>query len=328
MTRLHNPHHHVIDRPPVHAQRAAVGGLTPAEAGHDPRRLEAFADDFFASLPAPISPPAGSAICVGCCWTAGARRWSRWPSGWARCTIKPCITSSWPARRAGGAHQRLARVLADALVPVAWVLDDPGVPKDGPCSVASASPCGSCLASCRFCLPFGWRWFELQPSGVAVAASDVTTTVPPLESPIGDSRERSRSSAAAGARWCSAAGGCLTALGQVDGRVGGEGETISPPTASSVKVSTAAMLTLQRSSSSVVADDGWRRLVGTPPAADGVYPVGAGAEGSFCQRPNSFPSVSLQTVNQPMPGTGPGSFAWPPSSLTRAAPVLMSSTSK
>jgi hypothetical protein len=66
----------------------------------------------------------------------------------------------------------------------------------------------------------------------------------------------------------------------------------------------------------------------TPPAAAAVYPVGAGADGSFCHRPNSFPWGSLQVANQPMPGTEPGSFASPPSSLTRAAPALMSSTSK
>src|SRR6266516_3227253 len=59
-----------------------------------------------------------------------------------------------------------------------------------------------------------------------------------------------------------------------------------------------------------------------------VYPVGAGADGSVCQRPKSFPSVSLQTANQPMSGTGRGSFASPPSSFTRAAPALMSSTAK
>jgi hypothetical protein len=64
----------------------------------------------------------------------------------------------------------------------------------------------------------------------------------------------------------------------------------------------------------------------TPPAADDVYPVGSGAVGSFCHRPNSFPWGSLQVANQPMPGTGPGSFASPPSSFTRTAPALMSST--
>ena len=52
------------------------------------------------------------------------------------------------------------------------------------------------------------------------------------------------------------------------------------------------------------------------------------ADGSVCQRPKSFPSVSLQIANQPMLGTGIASLASPPSSLTREAPALMSSTSK
>ncbi len=47
----------------------------------------------------------------------------------------------------------------------------------------------------------------------------------------------------------------------------------------------------------VAAQDSGGAFLGTPPAADEVYPVGAGAEGSFCQRPNSFPSVSLQIAN-------------------------------
>src|SRR5262249_5238095 len=58
------------------------------------------------------------------------------------------------------------------------------------------------------------------------------------------------------------------------------------------------------------------------------YPAGAGADGSFCQRPNSFPCGSLAVTNQPMPGTGAGWSTSPPSSLTRAAPALMSSTAK
>jgi predicted 3-demethylubiquinone-9 3-methyltransferase (glyoxalase superfamily) len=67
---------------------------------------------------------------------------------------------------------------------------------------------------------------------------------------------------------------------------------------------------------------------GAPRAAGGCYPAGAEADGSCCQRPNSFPCGSLQVTNQPMPGTGIGSSASPPSSFTRAAPALISSTSK
>ena len=54
----------------------------------------------------------------------------------------------------------------------------------------------------------------------------------------------------------------------------------------------------------------------------------SGAEGSVCQRPKSFPLGSVHVANQPMLGTGIGSFAEPPSSFTFAAPALMSSTVK
>ena len=50
-----------------------------------------------------------------------------------------------------------------------------------------------------------------------------------------------------------------------------------------------------------------------------VYCCGGGADVSVCQSPNSLPCGSLQAENQPMPGTGIGSPASPPSSLTRAA---------
>src|SRR4029453_11408229 len=62
-----------------------------------------------------------------------------------------------------------------------------------------------------------------------------------------------------------------------------------------------------------------------PPAADEVYSVGAGADGSFCHRPNSLPWGSLQVANQPMLGTGAGSFASPPSSFPPPARALVSS---
>jgi len=70
----------------------------------------------------------------------------------------------------------------------------------------------------------------------------------------------------------------------------------------------------------------WRSPLQLEPAIG--YAVGMAADSSFCQSPNSFPSVSLQIENQPMPGTGMASPASPPSSLTRAAPALTSSTSK
>src|SRR5260370_32817380 len=56
-----------------------------------------------------------------------------------------------------------------------------------------------------------------------------------------------------------------------------------------------------------------------------VYRAGAGADGSVCQSLNSFPCGSLQVENQPMAGTGIGSFASPPSSFTHAPPALISS---
>ena len=52
------------------------------------------------------------------------------------------------------------------------------------------------------------------------------------------------------------------------------------------------------------------------------------ALGSDCQRPKSFPCVSLQVANQPIPGTGMPSLDSPPRSRTRAAAAPMSSTSK
>ena len=51
-----------------------------------------------------------------------------------------------------------------------------------------------------------------------------------------------------------------------------------------------------------------------------LYASGIDALGSVCQSPNSFPSGSLHTENQPMPGTGVASPASPPSSPTRAGP--------
>src|SRR4029450_1264375 len=65
-----------------------------------------------------------------------------------------------------------------------------------------------------------------------------------------------------------------------------------------------------------------------PARTDSGYASGFGAFGSVCQRPNLLPSGSGQGGTQPIDGTGIGSPASPPSSLTRAAPVLMSSTSK
>ena len=53
---------------------------------------------------------------------------------------------------------------------------------------------------------------------------------------------------------------------------------------------------------------------------ESVYCAGAGADVSVCHSPNTFSCGSLQAENQPMAGTGAGSPAFPPSSVTRAAP--------
>ena len=60
----------------------------------------------------------------------------------------------------------------------------------------------------------------------------------------------------------------------------------------------------------------------------GIATRRASRSGSVCQRPNSLPSVSLQTANQPMLGTG-YRLAGVAAELAHAGrPALMSSTSK
>jgi SRSO17 transposase len=113
-----------------------VGGLTPAELAPVRGRLEAFADDVFASLPRADQRARGQ------CYLRGLMLDGR------RKSIEPMAqrlgeahyqalhhflaTSPWdwrPVRR------RLAEVLCAALGPTAWVVDDTGFPKDGSCSV-------------------------------------------------------------------------------------------------------------------------------------------------------------------------------------------------
>src|SRR6266542_1108842 len=114
-----------------------MGGLTPAELATIGGRLEAFADDLFASLARADQRARGQ------CYLRGLMLDGR------RKSIEPMAarlgevhyqalhhfvaTSPWdwrPVRR------RLAEVLVGALSPTAWVIDDTGFPKDGPCSVA------------------------------------------------------------------------------------------------------------------------------------------------------------------------------------------------
>jgi len=113
-----------------------VGGLTAAELARIRGRLEAFADDIFASLPRTDQRARGE------CYLRGLMLDGR------RKSIEPMAArlgevhyqalhhfvavSPWdwrPVRR------RLAEVLCAALSPTAWAVDDTGFPKDGSCSV-------------------------------------------------------------------------------------------------------------------------------------------------------------------------------------------------
>jgi SRSO17 transposase len=113
-----------------------VGGLTAAELATVRGRLEAFAEDVFASLPRTDQRARGQ------CYLRGLMLDGR------RKSIEPM------AERLGEAHyqalhhfvtvspwdwgpvrRRLAEVLCAALSPTAWVVDDTGFPKDGTWSV-------------------------------------------------------------------------------------------------------------------------------------------------------------------------------------------------
>ena len=113
-----------------------MGGLTAAELARIRGRLEAFADDLFASLPRTDQRARGQ------CYLRGLMLEGR------RKSIEPMAArlgevhyqalhhfvavSPWdwrPVRR------RLVELLCGALSPTAWVVDDTGFPKDGDCSV-------------------------------------------------------------------------------------------------------------------------------------------------------------------------------------------------
>jgi SRSO17 transposase len=113
-----------------------VGGLTPAELAAVGGRLEAFADDIFESLPRTDQRARGQ------CYLRGLLLDGR------RKSIEPMAkrlgevhyqalhhfvaASPWDP---GPVRRRLAERLIGALGPTAWVVDDTGFPKDGPCSV-------------------------------------------------------------------------------------------------------------------------------------------------------------------------------------------------
>jgi SRSO17 transposase len=113
-----------------------VGGLIPAELARIRGRLEAFADDIFASLARTDQRARGQ------CYLRGLMLEGR------RKSIEPMAarlgevhyqalhhfvaTSPWDWRPV---RQRLAEVMTAALSPTAWVVDDTGFPKDGSCSV-------------------------------------------------------------------------------------------------------------------------------------------------------------------------------------------------
>jgi SRSO17 transposase len=113
-----------------------VGGITPAELAAIRGRLEGFADDVFESLPRTDQRARGQ------CYLRGLLLEGR------RKSIEPMAqrlgevhyqalhhfvaTSPWDP---GPVRRRLAERLIGALGPTAWVVDDTGFPKDGPCSV-------------------------------------------------------------------------------------------------------------------------------------------------------------------------------------------------
>jgi len=113
-----------------------VGGLTPAELATIRRRLEAFADDVFASLPRADQRARGECYLRGL--LLDGRRKSIEPMAQRLGEVHYqalhhfVATSPWDWR---AVRRRLAEVMTAALEPTAWVVDDTGFPKDGTCSV-------------------------------------------------------------------------------------------------------------------------------------------------------------------------------------------------
>src|SRR6266536_1527205 len=113
-----------------------MGGITPAELAAIGDRLEGFAADVFESLPRRDQRGRGECYLRGL--LLDGRRKSIQPMA-ARLgevhyqALHHFVASSpWDP---GPVRRRLAEVLTAALSPTAWVVDDTGFPKDGPCSV-------------------------------------------------------------------------------------------------------------------------------------------------------------------------------------------------
>ena len=113
-----------------------MGGLTPAELAAVGGRLEAFADDIFESLPRTDQRARGQCYLRGL--LLDGRRKSIQPMAARLGEVHYqalhhfVATSPWDP---GPVRRRLAERLIGALGPTAWVVDDTGFPKDGPCSV-------------------------------------------------------------------------------------------------------------------------------------------------------------------------------------------------
>jgi SRSO17 transposase len=162
-----------MDAPPVHP-RGAVGGITPAELAAVRGRLEAFADDIFASLPRTDQRARGACYLRGL--MLDGRRKSVEPMAQRLGEVHYqalhhfVAVSPWdwrPVRR------RLAERLVAELGPTAWVVDDTGFPKDGEHSVGvQRQYCGTLgkTANCQLGVsvnavteqascPLDWRLF-------------------------------------------------------------------------------------------------------------------------------------------------------------------------
>jgi SRSO17 transposase len=113
-----------------------VGGLTPAELARIRRRLEAFAEDVFASLPRTDQRARGQRYLRGL--MLDGRRKSIEPMAERLGEVDYqalhhfVATSPWDWRPV---RKRLAERLCQVLQPTAWVVDDTGFPKDGTHSV-------------------------------------------------------------------------------------------------------------------------------------------------------------------------------------------------